>query len=200
MITNNQWMTIARNIEAQSTNWSGGTVGSGHLSRGWTAASWSDGFSNTAPAPTTGLSCLYNTAADTCGTTGDHKLKRTHILSNNETIWDFSGNVWTWVDELTADPCDQPGNACDFAPEAGDWIEWTLVTNYGVYRYDQLRPSNPSWNSTNSIGRLWRGNRTNRVWRRGGSWSYGSIAGVFTLYLSRSATDMYTYVGFRCAR
>ena len=34
LITNNEWMTIARNIEANPTNWSNGITGSGYISNG----------------------------------------------------------------------------------------------------------------------------------------------------------------------
>ena len=36
LITNNEWMTVARNIEQQGGNWSTGIVGSGGLYRGIT--------------------------------------------------------------------------------------------------------------------------------------------------------------------
>ena len=34
LITNNQWMTIGRSIEANPANWSSGTIGVGSLSNG----------------------------------------------------------------------------------------------------------------------------------------------------------------------
>ena len=37
LITNNEWMTIARNIEQQGDNWNTGIVGSGGIYRGITS-------------------------------------------------------------------------------------------------------------------------------------------------------------------
>ncbi len=81
LITNSEWMTIARNIEATPENWSGGAVGVGQLSRGnsdshaaLTASSDDDFYSGK----------NHN----------DWTHKRTHRLSNREEIWDMAGNVW----------------------------------------------------------------------------------------------------------
>jgi len=87
LITNTEWMMLARDAEAVASNWSGGSVGSGVLARGWAAyTGYGDSWSNTAVASTTGSSCLYNTAADTCGATGTFLYRRTHTLSNGQII------------------------------------------------------------------------------------------------------------------
>ena len=100
LITEMEWMTIAYDAVYVDSNWST-SVGSGNLARGWAAnTAYGDTWTNTAVAPSTGSSCLYNTAADACDTTGTHLYRRTFTLSNGETIWDISGNVWEWTDKI----------------------------------------------------------------------------------------------------
>ena len=188
LITNAQWMTMARNIEAQPTNWSTNTVGSGHLYRGHT---------DNVPANALAASTNDNDGYYLTGNTSPSEQRRTLILSNNETLWDFSGNVWQWVDEITATFAEQPNTS---PPASETWLQFNALTTYGKYKYDQIAPSNTSWFSDHGVGRYYPRNLTNRVWRRGGNWSSGSDAGVFTLLLSNSATDTYTPFGFRYAR
>jgi prepilin-type N-terminal cleavage/methylation domain-containing protein len=173
LITNNQWMTIARNIEAQPQNWTNGAVGSGSLFRGRSNSTEAADASD----PLTGV----NT--------------RTHTLSNGEVIWDIAGNVWNWTDN-TIDATRRPvGNGTN-------WVEWTTVTDYGDLNYNITRSSNSTWNSTQGVGRYYEGavGTGDRVFGRGGDWYHGTYAGVFTLnlYYSPSYTD--TYLGFRCSR
>jgi hypothetical protein len=75
LISNDEWMTIARNIELVPENWSGGIVGSGYLFKGNHLfddihLGLKDGFTDM-----TGVS------------------KRTFTLSNGEVVWDLSGNA-----------------------------------------------------------------------------------------------------------
>lgn len=76
LIKNNEWMTIARNIEQINSNWTGGTVGSGSVSIGNT------GDISSSLVESSGVS------------------KRTLNLSNGSTIWDIAGNVFERMDEV----------------------------------------------------------------------------------------------------
>lgn len=91
LITNAQWQTIARNIEAQAQNWSSNQVGLGFLN---------EGHSDASPGATLAIADETDPFNGTGQTNGDQK--RTHVLSNNQTIWDFSGNVWEWVKDDNA--------------------------------------------------------------------------------------------------
>ncbi|MDD4151945.1 MAG: hypothetical protein PHR68_04990, partial [Candidatus Gracilibacteria bacterium] len=113
LITNNEWMTIARNIEANSQNWANGIVGSlvsagGGLYRGNVNLNDS-------------ASCGSNTVldGDTGGTNCDNgsgRNKRMHKLSNGNDIWDIAGNVGEYVNgtnnKSSIDGVVVDGNAC----------------------------------------------------------------------------------------
>ncbi|HMN11527.1 MAG TPA: hypothetical protein PKD55_04300 [Bellilinea sp.] len=188
LITNNEWMTIARNIEKRASNWSTGAVGSGHLYRGHTdnnpanaleAGSDSDGYTGT-------------------GNTSPSEQRRTHTLSNGEVIWDLSGNVWEWTNN-TITETNQP----DSAASSWAWSQFSDLTSYGTLSYDQLAPSNPAWTSSQSVGRIYHcsncSSTTLRGSRRGGGWNNSSDAGVFTLYLNYSPSGTNSLLGLRCA-
>ena len=181
LITNNEWMTIARNAEQVAGNWSGGAVGSGAMSTGWVA-------NNTAVAPTTDASCLYNTGADTCNSAGTVQQRRTLTLSNGQTIWDLSGNVWEW----TNDTCTQTNwyNS--------GWLEWTDA-NLADYEKPNAGPLG-AYTSTNGVGKYYGCTANGHVFLRGGSWDYSNYAGAFTLLLSSAPGYSDTRIGFRCVR
>lgn len=188
LISNPEWMTIARDLEGVSTNWSGGSVGSGDLARGWSAATADDGFTNSAVAPSTGASCLYNTAANTCASTGTHKLRRTHQLSNGSEIWDFAGNVWEWVDwSTTAGFTSGPTNG------TASWQELTSLS--GSVTSNDLQTSG-GYTSTQQAGRWYGGSGGAAL--RGGDWYSGASAGAFALNLNFAPSITNAAFGFRC--
>jgi hypothetical protein len=195
LISNPEWMTIARNLENVDSNWSSGTAGSGVLAHGWTN-------SNSTIAPSTDSSCLYNTAADTCGATGTVDSKRTLTLTNGEIIWDLSGNVWEWVDWQVI-PANKAYIAASPINTNQGWKEFKdLDTNIGGS--DEMKPS--TWQSTfltaigvNGIGRYSAGtNSVGGAAFRGGSWNSALSAGTFALNLLYASGDVNSSTGFRC--
>lgn len=193
LISNDEWMTIARDAESIGSNWSGGTPGTGHMPQGWAAnTSWGDAWTNSAVAPNSESSCLYNTAANTCGASGDHKYRRTLALSTGEEIWDFAGNVWNWVDWVKG------GGSLDLGPTSCT-AAWTELDNVSCGALDEnrdLRASNPAYNSAQGVGQFYGG--SGGAARRGGRWNYGSVSGAFSLNLFNSASHSNTDIGFRC--
>ncbi|MDP2652206.1 MAG: hypothetical protein Q8O94_03650, partial [bacterium] len=138
---------------------------------------------------------IWATTGYSSGAEGKAQL-RTHILSNGNVIWDIAGNVWEWVDQLALEtevPADAtPGN---------EWLEYTAITQYRSY--PGVRPPDDGWASANGIGKLYSqdGDAANtRAFLRGGRWSDGADAGVFSLALNDAPTAASASIGFRCAR
>jgi len=193
LITNWEWMAIARDIEQVADNWTGGAVGSGMIKRG-NVGTTDDGSYDGAD-PETGI---LNDKA---------KLK----LSNGEEIYHFSGNVWEWVDETKT----TTELLANFNSQSSNWYEYngTIVADFSkaiILPYSMAGPK-AAHNSANGVGKIyvdtdasWSNNtpydNTIHAFLRGGYWNNGANAGVFALYLNFSPSYSYTSVGFRCAR
>jgi len=175
LISEAEFMTIARNAEAQASNWADGTVGSlitagGGLFRG-----------------NVGLTSSVDYDASTdpdYGTNRDTKAKFT--LSNGAEIWDMSGNVY----ELTSDI------QLSEIKTTGGWVEWNSATIADGAR-DLHGPSNASYLSAHGMGYVY-GGAINAVIRRGGSWASIHLSGVYALNLLYNTKYPYYSTGFRC--
>jgi len=187
LITNDEWMTIARNVEAQTANWADGVIGStvasgGGLKRG-----------NVGEATSVG----YNGDDPEYGTGRDEKAKL--VLSNGNEVWDLSGNVWDWTSG-TINGVDKPvGNS-------SAWVEWDTVTDFngtgdGNGNSDDYLPSNNIWNADHGVGRYYQGANTGGpfAFLRGAYWNGTSNAGVFAVRLGNTPTLQHYFLGFRCA-
>lgn len=183
LIANPEWMTIARSIEDEGSNWV-----SGVLNRGWSADSWIHDH----VAPQTDSTCLYSSAKDTCAATGDHKFKRTHTLKNGEVIWDFSGNVNEWTDWSASDSSFTLGPIClDKGTE-----QFQSVSCVGLDDASFM-PFNAAHTSAQNIG-MFKGGSGGAA-ARGGYARFGSNSGVYTLYLEDdAASSPFWGTGFRC--
>jgi prepilin-type N-terminal cleavage/methylation domain-containing protein len=203
LLTNEEWMTIARNAEAQvAANWTTGSTATGALF---------SGHNDNVP---TNVALVAGPDADPYAGTGNvspSNQKRTFTLSNGSVIWDVAGNVWEHVERSLSDtkvPQNQEPTltttADDGAGVAG-WGEFTDISGYGALSYNELRPSDSSWNASKGMGRIYTYGdgetaTTDRVLRRGGYWGRGSHAGAFAVLLSWGAGGTDGDVGFRCAR
>ncbi len=179
LISNNEWMTIARNIESVGSNWSDGQVGNGTLSVGNVSSLASmDGTD-----PLTGVN------------------KRTHALTNGEVVWDMSGNVWNWTGDLIRSFDDQPNNS--ISPAFSSFLEWTDVDDFGSFIYDELRPSNSGWNSNQGMGTFYLRSEDKKDWvlgiKRGSRWTKSvQNSGVFAMHAGQLQTEGGNSSGFRC--
>lgn len=195
LITNNEWMTIARDIEQQPSNWSNNLVWS------WWIYRWNNWLNDTlgcdgsdpevAYADNTSLSSTRTTCAD----------KRQLKLSNWQIIWDLAWNVWEHVNK--ANTLDWSGYNTTanklfvWNPGGADaaWSELNSINN--SYFIDNVLPKNTNLQKVNWIGWLWFYDWN--IFLRGGGWSNASDAGLFALVLFWSSGDTHSNVGFRCA-
>lgn len=187
LISNPEWMTISRDIEQNPQNWSGGSVGSGHIPRGHSDGTPVDpiGIMNSSDF----YSGTNNNASELPG--NGWEQKRTHILSNDSIIWDFSGNSYEWVDW---NPDDQ-GFTLGPQDEKFPWKE-LLENPTGSLALDDYKPINDSYNSTNSFGK-WLGGSGGAT-LRGGTSDVDEEAGVFNLLLAVNSSSTSVHFGFRC--
>jgi hypothetical protein len=201
LISNDQWMTIVRNVESQGANWCatngtgcGNSPGSQYLVSGHNDKGGETGTAKALQASSDDTQGCYNTTTDgsnNCGGTGSQR--RTHYLSNGQVIWDLAGNLWQWTDD-TIMGADKPAGGAS-------WVEWTTVSDYGSLTYDDLKPSNNTWNSTQRVGKYYQGSATGGPYAflRGAHWYYGTRAGVSTLNLVLTPGNSGHYtIGFRC--
>ncbi len=187
LISNPEWMTIARNAEGEDANWETGTPGFGVMFRGHSDNSPSSALSAAADNDP------YNgTGNDPSQAMGSGKeQKRTLTLSNGEVIWDFSGNVWEWVDwSHTAAGFQEGPKTC-----AASWTQLPNVS-CGDLSSSQYMPSITNLDSSNGVGRFYGG--SGGAAHSGGDWSVGTLSGAFALNFSDSASNTRAYTGFRC--
>ncbi|MDR3642852.1 MAG: hypothetical protein P4L74_04470 [Candidatus Doudnabacteria bacterium] len=223
LITNPEWMTIARNVEQVAANWCNADGTSCGAMPGTLGKILANGHNNAQPAAALVASAndsqaCFGTATDGSNTCdGTNSQKRTLTLSNGEVLWDFAGNVWQWVDGsvLRKDEPQSKSNgkldigwlSSEFAPGPGALL--SVITGNGQgpsLGYDSFRPSNPAWNSNNGVGRIFHyssASETNTTvygFIRGGQWDHGAVDGAFSMHLTPvpDKTNI-DDVGFRCA-
>lgn len=206
LISEPEWMTIAQNVLKVSSNWSGSAVGSGYVFYG---------HNDSTPNSTIAAGVDDNDGyVNTLNSQGDFSVsqsmtgnsqRRTFTLSNGEVIWDFSGNVWEWVDaRFMANQ--QPGFLTDTDTYA--WKQWNdpALLQHGLANSSMPAstgiPNIETWDNTKGIGRLWSNyNETlTKAFRRGGSYLNGTdkASGVLALNLNNVGGDI--NIGFRVSR
>jgi hypothetical protein len=192
LISNQEWMTTATELEKNPENWSSQIIGNGMMFRGH-----SDNSPSSALAITDENDPYNGTGNKIDQVAGSGKeQRRTLKLLNGETIWDFSGNVWEWNDWSIGGELENGPKTCLKA-----WVELPDVNCSGLSAIDFM-PGNPSgqesskYNSKFGLGKVLGG--TGGAPLRGGRWSEGINAGPFNLVLSNSYNASFAYVGFRC--
>lgn len=226
LMTNDEWMTIARNVEQEAANWCNADGTGCGATPGTPGKILANGHNNALPQAALAASAddskaCFGTATDgsnSCG--GPNSQKRTLTLSNGQIIWDFAGNVWQWVNGTVLrkdEPQSKTNNKLDsgwlsseFAPGAAilGVLPSVIIDNGkgSSLGYDSFRPSNPTWNSSNGVGRIFHyssvddTNNTVYGFIRGGQWNHGAVDGAFSMHLTPVPTTLnINDVGFRCA-
>lgn len=187
------WSNISQMIVDDGINWSGGSPGSGNLSRGnASSAGPLEGIAEETDATQpTGGTYYYTTAQG----------RSWRIGNGEESVYDWSGNVWEWFDDLH----NNAGGA--------SWDD--IDTNTLSFTHDNpngagdvsVMPSEKTTidTTTNGVGRIYVNNSvsisgTTNAAIFGGNWSNTTSAGVFASAWSSyspSGTRSNT-VGFRC--
>jgi hypothetical protein len=189
LITNAEWVTIAREAENNPTNWANGIIGSvissgGGLYRGNVnlnnVISCGSGIVLDGNIP--GTNCLVGT-----------RNKRTLNISGN-LIWDLSGNVWEWLNDTFNSNIES-----SLGKSESRYYEWSEISGY-----DELKPSNSTYDANYGIGRVYvdiddaNPSGSIHALARGSSWGGYSYAGAFTLNLILSPSSKGVNYGFRC--
>lgn len=185
LISNPEWMTIARNAEAVTDNWESGIVGTGWFVRGHT-----DGVPNNS-LDVTDENDPYNGTGDTAGVGGGNgwEQRRTIKLSNGSVIWDFTGNVWSWVDWNPND------TGFTLAPTDAAFTSMEVDVLSGSITHNDLRATG-LYNSSQGFGQWYGG--TGGAAMRGGRWTNQTLGGIYSMYLDEAASHSSGHVGFRC--
>ena len=196
LITNNEWMAIAKDVAKVPANWcnkDGTDCGNPPGSLGKILA---NGHNDSSP------NRALEAGPDNDPTFGTlpNPQKRTLTLPNGQIIWDFAGNVWQWID-ITVARKDEPRT---IVPGFGN-PRWTWGEFQTVPQNKDYSAPDPTWNSTNGIGRIYHFNSTSDTdttlytFIRAGNWRHGYDSGAFTVHMQpvpdKKGIDD---VGFRC--
>ena len=103
LILNDEWQTLARNIELVAANWHTGVVGASKEGLNGGHAGIDSHGPDPSPVTFKTLSASDNddeacfAVGRECDGNTWHYRRRTHTLSNGEVIWDVAGNVDEWI-------------------------------------------------------------------------------------------------------
>ncbi|MDD4049835.1 MAG: SUMF1/EgtB/PvdO family nonheme iron enzyme [Candidatus ainarchaeum sp.] len=211
LITNNEWMTIVRNIEQVPSNWSSGTVGQGYIY---------SGHNDGTPGGALEASIDTNGYAGTGQSSGSQR--RTLTLTNGEVIWDLAGNVRQWTSD-TIQRKDQPDgfnnaddsnfitgfNYFDYSKGGGEnqYISSDNLGNTTLKYKDLFLLTSNTYNATdNGVGRIYTysdvgdTSTAEYAFLRGGHWGHGTDAGVLSLTLLDTPGSRDRRIGLRCVK
>lgn len=191
LINNPEWMTVARNIEKNPANWSG-PIGNSVLARGHT-----DRIPASILTASSDDSQVYSGTGDSA--LSGWEQRRVHTLSNNEKIWDFSGNAWEWIDFTVP-----PSKKASWSGGTG-WVDFSqLDTNIGENPGDIMLPSTympyySTLSGNQGHGRYFRGSMlTGGAFLRGGSYEDMDNNGIYAISLYNDSISAAASVSFRC--
>lgn len=217
-ITAKEHQAIAREIELQPDNWSGGAVGSGALYRGHSddaisATAVADGYATSgskllgAGDDANAYAGTGQTAAGPMGSGGEQR--RTMVLSNGEVIWDIAGNAREKVDaDGLGGTISYTGPATTRNLESGDaefisMVDTLTSSNGATFDLSIFSPATSGLShATHFVGKYHvnGGVRTGLTITRGGNFSAGNNPGLFAGDVDGMDTSSSTSGGFRCAK
>jgi hypothetical protein len=208
LISNAQWMTVAEEIKNNHHNWTSGIVGNGSINRGN-----SDNTQAHEPSVPEMFGEFYGTTGSSTRPYCKNRFvcqqgreqKRTHRLKNNDLIYDFSGNVWEWVnwttnsrDYTTPADLNVTPNGClyDRSPIYRPGCRW--ITSRDIAPQDIIIQYNDGAGSffgdylgghMSAVGQI-------EAQARGGDYSSGENSGIYAfMFISNTESRL---IGFRC--
>lgn len=210
LITNNERMTIARNIEQVWGNWSWNSIWNGWIftwlnyTANTTTSFWCTAINSIWGTWGTVMATSLNYDTDKWGSnkSSDCDSKRQLQLSNWEIIWDFAWNIrehvnWAntldWTNHATMN-----WNTC----WTTGFTEFNICSFVAPYSYENQWPLTSWLSSTKWIWRIYSVNSTSRVFLR---WSSDNTDfwwfwWIYNLYTWRDSLAKATVAGFRCAK
>ena len=205
LITNDEWQSIARNIELVGSNWKNSTVGdAGGLSTG-----------NNGILPGGSILAANSDDNNACHETGENcssstwnSKRRTHTLSNGEVVWDIAGNADEWVkDNNTLNYGGSINASISNLTDMTHPISGSL-SDGGTTTIERTAKGHfgPSGDYTNLESTPYGGFGFGSGFSSGsagGGVSRGGFndgfAGVFSVYLFSMPSSIHGSLGFRCA-
>jgi hypothetical protein len=186
LITNDEWVAIARNAELILDNWMNGNASytSGCLFMGNVGSEYN--------------LCSYNSGDTEKGTGRDARAKL--VLSNSSEIWDISGNIWEW----TNTPCNSYGSYYP-GPGGGDFYEWNRYPPDPSPDLTDARSfagpdsSHCCTDTNHGMGGYYGCSDPAAQIIRGGGFQDEGGSGLFALNSKADHEELYD-VGFRCVR
>lgn len=206
LLTNPEWMTIAKNVAGVSANWCDRNGGSCGNPPGTPGKILANGHNDLHPymalsAGPDDEPCFgtTTTGSNLCGSPSSQK--RTLTLDNGHVIWDLAGNVWQWVD-ATVERRNEPRS---ITPGLGN-LRWTWAEFQTVPSSPDYSPTDPTWSSIQGVGRIYHYNSlgdtdsTLYTYIRGGNWRHRDDSGAFTIHMQPvPGKQNIDDIGFRCA-
>jgi len=238
LISNSQWQTLARDIESVSGNYSADVRSTWEpiprLPQGFSGADPSataqtDGLLLASGIGMAAKSATTNTDLSDpfAGTSRGSAQKRTYTLSNNEVIWDFSGNVSEWVSSIVESQTIDGSLILPSLEAAGTSVQFTSTEyfsitdpNWVAYNDANLNNFGPSRSMMNTYctyfryscsqyfsyytGKGYLSGGNGAAIHRGGAWVstdpyyQGPVAGIYYINLNNDVSTRNTSIGFRC--
>lgn len=218
LITNDEWMTIARNIESNWSNWSWNSVWSWWIFRWitwWESTYWCATISSIWNHPWTYASTSLNSDTTKWWSSKwtDCDSKRQHMLSNWEIIWDLSWNIAehvNWANSLNwLNFATMQWNVCGVTNGTYSyyWTDWSpnWACNFtSPYSYSNIWPKTLNLNANNGVWRIysnytWWANRIfMRWWNAADPYLWNSW--IYNITLSFDSSGFGPTIGFRCAK
>ncbi len=189
LMSNAEFMTIARNLEASGPNWRFGIVNSNGAIKGH----FDNNPSNTLAATTDDADGCFGTGNNCNGAWfTDQRNRRTFNLTNGQIIWDISGNAEEWV-STTFSQTEKPYDASDGGPHDG-WRDFNVIDTYPAGSgAEMFLPLNTG---LDQLGAYHAHSTSSTALTRGG-YHGGNNAGMFTTYFY-PPTWTFASRGFRC--